>query len=531
MKKKIKEPRQVDISKEEIVNLQERIQKNKLSETDQEMLVKILQGFLWLNSALAAKKMSMRKLARLFGFKTEKKKKNNKDDDGQPPSSISGGNSAKKGHGRNGHDKYTGAKREYHSHESLNPGDRCPACDSGNLYEVDPGIFLNIKGAPPLQATIHVAQKLRCSTCGKIFTANVPKDARKQKFDESADVILGISRFGQGVGHYRMDKWQKYLGVPIPASTGWERVENLASSCRPVYQHLIKFAANGNLSYIDDTPNRILDLKKKLIRENSQRTGIYTTGVISRVGDKIINLFFTGNRHAGENMDRILKHRSEDLPFMIKMSDALANNNTKDAMTIDCLCLTHGRRNFTDSILDEKDFTEPGQYALYLLGKIYHNEKITKELKMTDEERMQFHQKNSMPVLKRLRRWMIKMLNRKKVEPNDNGIGMAIQYMMNHWKGLTQFLRIPGAPIDNTECERLIKKAILHRKNSLFFKTTLGAYVGDIIMSLLQTCVAAGKNPYEYLLAIHRNKKAAFKAPEKFLPWTFEANLSSYQII
>jgi len=99
---------------------------------------------------------------------------------------------------------------------------------------------------------------------------------------------------------------------------------------------------------------------------------------------------------------------------------------------------------------------------------------------------------------------------------------VKLSNMLNHWKGLTQFLRIPGAPLDNTECERLIKKAILHRKNSLFFKTTLGAYVGDIIMSLIQTCISDNKNPYEYLLALHRNKKEVFKSPDKFLPWNFE---------
>jgi hypothetical protein len=122
------------------------------------------------------------------------------------------------------------------------------------------------------------------------------------------------------------------------------------------------------------------------------------------------------------------------------------------------------------------------------------------------------------------------MLNLKKVEPNDT-LGQAIQYMLNHWKGLTEFLRTEGAPIDNTECERLLKRAILHRKNSLFFKTTLGAYVGDIIMSLIQTCISAGKNPYEYLLTLHKNKKLVFKFPEKFLPWNYEENLLASQLV
>ncbi|MCK5486264.1 MAG: IS66 family transposase [Desulfobacterales bacterium] len=529
MKKIIKEPKRVELSQEEIEKLQAKIQGTNLSDKDQELLVKMLQGFVWLNKMLDAKKLSMRKLARLFGFKTEKKKRDK--DDKEPPQSGTGGSGKdkKKGHGRNGHDKYTGAKREYYAHEELKPGDRCPACDRGNLYEIDSGVFINIKGAPPLHATVHEAQKLRCATCGKIFTANVPQEVRKQKFDETADVMIGLSKYGKGMPFYRLDKWQKFLGVPLPAGTQWGRVEHLASSMRPIYHQLIKEAGTGQIAYIDDTGNRILDLKKKLKEEKSKRTGIYTTGIVSKVKDKTINLFFTGNRHAGENFDRILETRPDDLPPMIKMSDALPSNNAKTALTTDCLCMTHGRRNFKDAEDDKNDISEKCNHVIHLMGKIYHNDNIAKLRKLTDEERLKFHQRKSGPVVKKLRHWMLKMFYLKKVEPNDP-TGQAIQYMLNHWKGLTQFLRVPGAPIDNTECERLLKKAILHRKNSLFFKTTLGAYVGDIIMSLIQTCVSAGKNPFEYLLALHRNRKEVFRSPEKFLPWNFEGNLSGYQV-
>ncbi len=530
-KNKKAEPQRVQLSPGEIADLQSKIHQTNLSEKDQELLVKVLQGMVWLNKMLDTKKLSMRKLARLFGFKTEKKKKDKNNDNGPPQSGTSGSNKPKKGHGKNGHNKYTGAERKYHPHEELKPGDRCLACNRGNLYEVDPGIFVNIKGAPPLQATVHEAQKLRCGACGEIFTASVPKEARKQKYDESADVMMALSRYGKGVPFYRLDKWQKFLGVPLPAGTQWGRVEYLASSLRPMYHHLIKNAADGELSYVDDTGNKILDLKKKLLDEKSKRTGIYTTGIVSNVKNKKINLFFTGNRHAGENLDRLLEQRSADLPYMIKMSDALSNNNTKEALTIDCLCLTHGRRNFKDAEVDKKDFTEPCNHAIKLIGKIYHYDSITKKEKMTVDERILFHQKKSIPVLKKLRRWMFKMLDLKKIEPNDEGLGQAIQYMLNHWKELTQFLRVPGAPIDNTECERLLKRAILHRKNSLFYKTTLGAYVGDIVMSLIFTCTSAGKNPYEYLLALHKNKKEVFKSPAKFLPWNYEENLSGYQTI
>lgn len=137
------------------------------------------------------------------------------------------------------------------------------------------------------------------------------------------------------------------------------------------------------------------------------------------------------------------------------------------------------------------------------------------------KERLIYHQKKSGSVMRKLRRWCLKEFYLKKIEPNEP-LGGAILYLLNHWKGLTEFLRTPGAPIDNTIVERLLKKAILHRKNSLFFKTSLGAYVGDVIMSLIQTCVSSGKNPFAYLLALHRNRHLVHKNPGQFLPWNYK---------
>ena len=70
----------------------------------------------------------------------------------------------------------------------------------------------------------------------------------------------------------------------------------------------------------------------------------------------------------------------------------------------------------------------------------------------------------------------------RKTAPNS-GLGKAINYLLKHWKKLTLFLKHPGVPIDNNIVERALKKAILNRKNALFYKTLNGARVGDLFMS------------------------------------------------
>ncbi|MCK5882805.1 MAG: transposase [Bacteriovoracaceae bacterium] len=116
------------------------------------------------------------------------------------------------------------------------------------------------------------------------------------------------------------------------------------------------------------------------------------------------------------------------------------------------------------------------------------------------------------------------MKRERKEEPNS-GLGGAISYMLNHWSELTKFMHVAGAPLDNNICERSIKSSIRHRKNSLFYKTQHGALIGDMFMSLIQTCKDMKLNPFEYLLEIQRNKSEVFKYPDKWLPWNYSEQL------
>jgi hypothetical protein len=160
------------------------------------------------------------------------------------------------------------------------------------------------------------------------------------------------------------------------------------------------------------------------------------------------------------------------------------------------------------------------------IGKIYHHDAITKEKEMSPEERLEYHQRHSGPVVDKLKEWCTKQLEQKKVEPNS-GLGKAIQHLLNHWKEFTLFLRVPGAPLDNNLCEQCLKRIILHRKNALFFKTEHGAYIGDLFISLIHTCSLNGVNPFEYLNALQEHSAELRKEPQKWLPWNYRQNLDS----
>ena len=261
-------------------------------------------------------------------------------------------------------------------------------------------------------------------------------------------------------------------------------------------------------------PVLALRRKRRLATENeesdsTERTGVFTSGIVSTAQKQTIALFFTGRQHAGENLADVLRQRAAELAPPMQMCDALSRNLPKLPEKLEVIvghCLAHARRRFVEVI---ENFPQPCRHVLEQLGTVYGNDATARKQAMTAEERWRYHQQHSAPVMEELRAWLTAQFAEKKVEPNS-GLGMAMRYLLKHWERLTLFLRQPGAPLDNNIAERALKKAILHRKNSLFYKTANGARVGDLFMSLIHTCELSGANPFDYLtqLQLHAGELA-----------------------
>ena len=199
------------------------------------------------------------------------------------------------------------------------------------------------------------------------------------------------------------------------------------------------------------------------------------------------------------------------------MCDALSRNPSKEFQTLLANCLAHGRRQFVDIA---PDFPQQCQHVLESLGEVYKYDAQAKELGLTPEARLRFHQEHSQKPLDDLQKWMREQLEQKQVEPNS-GLGDAFNYMFKHWPALTLFLQKAGAPLDNSICERALKMAILHRKNSLAYKTQNGAHLGDLFMSLIHTCRLCAANPLDYLNALQRHAAQARENPARWYPWNY----------
>jgi transposase len=541
----------VEVNREELESILQRAEVGPLEEKDRAKLKSLIDSYAYLTQLLGDKRTSIHRLRKLlFGSGSERTRDvvqrddetsspaSDSDDDATPSANDKEARAGPRpGHGRNGADDYTGAERIPVPHGSLQSGDMCPDCKRGKIYEMSlPGVLTRITGQAPVQAKVYELQKLRCNLCGRVFTAEPPEGVDCEKYDAAAASMIALLKYGSGLPFNRLEGLQASLGIPLPASTQWDVVHPAAKQMAPVYRELIRQAAQGEVVYNDDTTVKILEFMGKRARqaalaeggaENSgkknasQRSGLFTSGIVSTREGRRGALFFSGRQHAGENLADVLTHRAEALSPPIQMCDALSRNLPAEFKTLLANCLAHGRRQFVDVA---ERFPEECRYVLEALKDVYANDAIAREQDLSREARLELHKAQSGPIMEALQAWCTRQFDERLVEPNS-ALGDAIAYLLDHWEKLTLFLREPGAPLDNNICEQVLKRAILHRKNALFYKTLNGAHVGDLFMSLIHTCQLNDVNPFDYLTELQRHAADLAARPEKWMPWNYRAEL------
>ncbi len=101
--------------------------------------------------------------------------------------------------------------------------------------------------------------------------------------------MIALLKYGSGVPFYRLEGLEASLGIPLPASTQWEIVEEIAGVIRPAWDELIRQAAQGEVFYNDDTSMKILALaraspqraEEEAASSPKERTGLFTSGIVS----------------------------------------------------------------------------------------------------------------------------------------------------------------------------------------------------------------------------------------------------------
>ena len=541
-----KTPEIIEVDPHQLQEVVRRAEKS-LDQSDAELIRAVFESYAYVADLVHDKNTSIRRLRKLFfGARTEKtdavvghtadsqdgaaSSKPSAEDSDEAESDEGDAKPAQKGHGRTRAAAYRGAERIEVPHESLRAGDTCPECRQGTLYENSPGVLVRITGQAPLEAKVYLLQKLRCHLCGKIFTAQASAAAGTQKYDATAASMIGLLKYGSGLPFNRLEGLQRDLEIPLPASTQWDIVQAFAPGIAPVFEELVRQAAQGDVVHNDDTTVKILELMGDRAGEaqdegDPSRTGLFTSGIVASreaIGWRCFSAV-AGTRA------RTWRKCS---------SSARRNWGRRSRCAMRCrgTCPASWRPLWPtawlmpdgSSWMSMIAFPSSAAPSWRRSQVVYHNDAIARRDGMSAEQRLRFHQAHSQETMHQLHNWLQHQLDDKLVEPNS-ALGAAIGYMLKHWEKLTLFLRQAGAPLDNNLCERALKKAILHRKNALFFKTQNGAHVGDMYMSLIYTCELNQANPFDYLTELLRHGDELAANLDRWMPWNYRATLDALQ--
>ena len=323
-----------------------------------------------------------------------------------------------------------------------------------------------------------------------------------------------------GLPYYRLAKMQDMLGVPIAVSTQSELMAAMMGPVHAVFNHLVTYAAQSRCLYQDDTGVKIQALLKENKDASPARKGMYTSGFIAE-GDHKVVLYFSGRAHAGENFDTIIAHREEDKGTVLRMADALSANSKHAAAALEAKCNSHAFRRFRSLL---STYPEATRFVMHLYGQVYDHEEHCKAQQLCDQERLVYHQQHSQPLMRELKDWVDDILSGGG-EPNS-ALAAECRYLSTHWAGLTRFLAVAGAPLDNNVLEAALKYMIMYRKNSQSFKTVYSAEYGSRV---IVTCMVNGIDAIDYLTQLQRHEQAVWCEPDAWAPWHYQQTLDQMQ--
>jgi hypothetical protein len=322
---------------------------------------------------------------------------------------------------------------------------------------------------------------------------------------------------------YRQDRLQSHLGIPLPASTQWDLMVAHEPMLKALYGAFTQDAANGVALCYDDTSVKIMsEIKAAKLAEKGTKSEhtCFTTGIVSLHEDHRTYLYITDNRTAGKCIADIMGQRDAQLDPPIMMCDALAANipqGIAEDLYILCFCLVHARRQFYELPNGYDDLADK---VIGLIGTIYEHEAHTKGY--SAQKRLAYHQEKSTSVMEELKSY----LEEQKIQFEPNSApGKAIDYILNRWTQLSQFLRQADAPLDTNIVERALKLIIQVRKSSMFYKTLRSAAFASYVQSALYSAAQNEINPCDYMCSLIDNEDEVIKNPAAWLPWRYQETL------
>jgi len=369
------------------------------------------------------------------------------------------------------------------------------------LFDYQPAVFRIIE-----QQREVVACPKGCPA--SLQTAPAPLQVLpKTKATESLLANIVVSKMHHRQPLYHLEKYVTAVGVSRETMARW--IIQLVEPLQPLFNLMKDEIIDYDIASIDATTLQVL---KEPGRPAEKKSYVYCI----RGGPPDRSVVLYGYNHSAHK--QFVDHWLEDFQGVIHMdADPFFNLLLEDEQVSPSFCNAHARRKF-ESVMKQAKKQGLAHEAVRFYKKLYRIERQAKESGMNPEARHQLRQQESRPIMEAFKGWLDQHYP---LTVPKSPLGRAFAYCINHWEGLTQFLKEGRLEIDNNLTEQQIKPLVIARKNFMFANSMNGAHALCLHFSLIRTALLHGLDPYQYYTAI---LKAAphcrtVEDYEKLLPW------------
>ncbi len=177
-------------------------------------------------------------------------------------------------------------------------------------------------------------------------------------------------------------------------------------------------------------------------------------------------------------------------------------------------CGSHARRKFEDV----SDYPADRHRWMHWFQRLYDVETEAKSL--SPEERLKLRQSKSRPIWDEMETELASINDRTvQVVLPKSELRQALNYTRNHWAELTRYLDDPALPMDNNECEQLMKQVALGRKNWLFAGSIAGGERNANFITLVSSAHRNDLDVWAYVNDLLKRLLAGETDYEPLLPW------------
>jgi len=370
---------------------------------------------------------------------------------------------------------------------------------------------------PQLRVLRTVRPKYVCKACeGSISIAPMPLLLLPKSIAAASFVAYTITaKYVDHIPLYRQEAiWARY-GIDIPRNSSCDWLMKTAELCEPLWLLLGNHVRSGHYIQADETTLRVLKAPKESADRKKHYMWLYRGGPLDQKATVFEYQVSRAGKHAQQFLSGFKGYLQTDGYKGYDWVD-------KDANIVHLACMAHARRPFAELIKIAKK-TGKAHQAVALIKKLYAIEKEAKEASLTPEARYTLRLKEAAPVLEKIKVWLEKSLQG---TPPKGKVGKAVNYMLDRWEELKNYLKDGHLEIDNNLVENDVRPFAIGRKNWMFAGSPRGAKAGAIFYSLIKTAQANGVEPYVYLRYILNEIRGCKTEADyqRLFPWNIPAD-------